>query len=140
MKQHNYFILSLLSILMCGILFFAGCDNNKNSDPYASGIVGTWYNEGMGDADDVVKALMTINEDGTMAINAISSVDIPDMPDDVIKMVWSVEEDVLKIGFRGIEQEDEMDEQDYESFKFKLGNNQLSLYSDDTWHVFTKIK
>lgn len=138
MKRLYLFVISatVFTVLLLVSLFVASC--NKQTDPSVSGIIGTWTNEGTGDYDDVVQTILTINEDGTMIINSFSAIDAPDESDNGISAVWKAEGDNLKIGIPGIEAESEMDEDDYESCKFKVENDCLLLCADGIWYLYTK--
>ncbi|MBQ0081303.1 MAG: hypothetical protein KBS95_07160 [Alistipes sp.] len=140
MKQQIPFILTMFFSIMSVVIFFVCCHRQSTTDPSVNSIIGTWYLEGVGDYEDEIKTLMVINEDGTMTINAISSIDMPDVIEDVMPLTWKKKDNVLEIGFLGIEQDGELEEQDYESCQFKLENNYLELCSDDVWYKFSRIK
>lgn len=139
-RKHVLILSTAFSAVLLIALLVPSCSKQPDLEQSASDIIGAWFNEGTGDHDDVVQTILTIKDDGTMTINAFSSIDKPEDSDNIIPAVWKAEGDNLIMGFAGIEDEDGMDEHDYESCKFKVENDCLLLCADDIWYLFSKLK
>ena len=138
-RYHSFISAASFSILLLMSLIIASCNKHSDPDPSESDLIGVWANEATGDSEDLIRTILTINEDGTMTVSSYSSMDPPEDPDYAIPMEWKATGECLQIRYKGIEQEDELDNDDYESCKYKVEGDCLLLCADEIWHLYSRI-
>lgn len=69
MKQSRLQVVTLFAALCTTAFFYAGCNKGSDEQKEQDSIIGTWYNESVGQkGNDILKTIIEIQDDATMNV------------------------------------------------------------------------